>query len=271
MEQQELGIQDGSNDRRYFTLIPNYILNHSTLWDREVYIQMKKIAGENGTCWTSQKALAKQSGISINRLKKSIEYLLNHKWIKFVGAKTVNTNGGIQKVNEYRITDLWKINVDYYESKGVSPNDTPISKGVSRTEPKGYHENDKGVSPSDDKEEPFNNNPIKEDNAKALVKPTYGNPEINEVIDFLKAKLGVSLDGPAAENRRYAHLLIGKLRKDYPESPPAENVMTLITAGLKDAFHSKNMTNFKYLYYNCNKIVLSDSSKNIKPLVGRVR
>ena len=97
--QKELGIQDGSNDKRYFTIIPNYILNHSTLWDREVYVQMKRIAGDEGTCWTSQKTLSKQCGISINRLKKSLTYLIDHKWIKPIGTKKVGTAGGNQEVN----------------------------------------------------------------------------------------------------------------------------------------------------------------------------
>lgn len=156
-------IQDGSNDKKYFTIIPNYILNHSTMWDREVYIQMKRIAGERGTCWTSQKTLAKQCGVSINRLKKSLRYLLEHKWIKEVGTKRVFTAGGNQQVNEYRITDLWDLNNKYYQDKGVSLNDTPIDKGVSPIESKGYHGNTKGVSPSDDKEEPINNITIKEE------------------------------------------------------------------------------------------------------------
>jgi hypothetical protein len=100
-------------------------------------------------------------------------------------------------------------------------------------------------------------------NTKVLVKTEYGNKDINTVIDFLKGKLGVSLDGSAADNRRYAHLLLGKVKKDYPDSIPVEIVFQLIEIGLKDQFHSKNITGFKYLYYNCNKIVLSFKSNKI--------
>jgi hypothetical protein len=90
----KIKIEDESGDRKYFTIIPNYIYNHSTLWDREVYCQMKRIAGENGTCWTSRKKLSKQCGISIERLQKSIKYLIEHQWIEFVGKKPVITKGG---------------------------------------------------------------------------------------------------------------------------------------------------------------------------------
>jgi len=151
-------IENDSGDKKYFTIIPNYILNHSTLWDREVYIQMKRITGENGTCWTSQKTLSNQCGISINRLKKSIKYLVEHSWIKEIGKKKVNTQGGIQEVMEYRIADLWKLNIEYYKKEGVSPDDTPSPKGVSRDTQRGITDEDKGVSPDDDKEEPLLNN-----------------------------------------------------------------------------------------------------------------
>ena len=71
----QIKIEDGSGDKKYFTIIPNYVYNHSTHWDREVYGQMKRIAGENGNCWISQEKLAKQCGISIGRLRKSLKYL----------------------------------------------------------------------------------------------------------------------------------------------------------------------------------------------------
>jgi len=175
--QQKMEIQDGSNDKKYFTIIPNYILNHSTMWDREVYIQMKRIAGEDGTCWTSQKTLSSQCGISVNRLKKSLGYLLEHKWIKGIGTKRVYTAGGTQQVNEYKIADLWKININFYEDKGVSPDDIPLTKGVSPIEPKGYHQTIKGVSPDDDKEEPLKNITIKKSR-------NFVPPSLAEVKDY---------------------------------------------------------------------------------------
>ena len=181
----KLKIIDDSGDKKYFTMIPNYILNHSTLWDREVYIQMKRITGENGTCWTSQKTLAKQCGISINRLKKSLKYLVEHKWIKQIGTKEVITNGGFQEVNEYKVADLWKLNVDYYEAKGVSPCDIPSTKGVSPKSQRGITGEAKGVSPCDDKEEPREEEPFKNTSNEVAgiqkvinsfkgVNPTYG-------------------------------------------------------------------------------------------------
>ncbi len=138
-------IQDESGDKKYFTIIPNYILNHSTLYDREVYIQMKRIAGENGTCWCSRKTLAKQCGISLDRLKKSIKYLIEHGWIKKTGLKKVKTFGGNQSVSVYKIVDLWQLNNNFY--RGVVKNTPLVQRGVV--------DGSKGGSPNDYKEEPI--------------------------------------------------------------------------------------------------------------------
>jgi len=129
MEKENLNITDESGDKKYFTIIPNYILNHSTHWDREVYIQMKRVAGENGTCWMSLTKLSKQCGISRNRLLKSLSYLKEHHWIDLVGAKSIETKGGLQRVNQYSINDLWKINSSFYEKKGSLQGKLPYEEG----------------------------------------------------------------------------------------------------------------------------------------------
>jgi hypothetical protein len=128
-------IIDGTNDKKYFTIIPNYILNHSSMWDREVFIQMQRIAGENGLCWMSRQRLADQCGMSPRQLDRSIEYLLKHEWIERAGKKKVSTKGGIQEVNVYRTKDLWRKNIDYYESlKGVVYESTPLEKLKASTD-----------------------------------------------------------------------------------------------------------------------------------------
>lgn len=143
-------ISDKSGDKKYFTIIPNYVLNHSTLYDREVYIQMKRYAGENGTCYSSKETLANQCGISKRRLDKSVKYLVEHGWIKKIGNKRIKTFGGRQVVNEFEIVDLWQMNNDFYQ-KGVHQKH-PLSK-------RGCTDDTKGGAPPAPKEEP-----IQEDN-----------------------------------------------------------------------------------------------------------
>jgi hypothetical protein len=150
----KIEIKDESGDRKYFTIIPNFILNHSTMWDREVYIQMKRFAGESRTCYASRATLSKQCGMSARRLDASIKYLIEHNWINFIGKKTVQTKGGDQEVNEYEIADLWKMNIDYYENKkGVAQDTLPSRKGVARKTQRGSTVEAKGVAHGAHKEE----------------------------------------------------------------------------------------------------------------------
>ena len=87
-------------------------------------------------------------------------------------------------------------------------------------------------------------------------KPVAPNRAINEVVSYLKAKLGVSrLDGSEVGNRRYASLMLKKIGGN--EHDAAEAVKKIIDAGLSDRFHVKNMTDLKYVYYNGMKIIAS--------------
>lgn len=140
MNYNNVGIEDESGDRKYFTTIPNYIANHSTANDQALYFQMKKHAGERGECFLSEKTLMSKLGIGRKALKKSINYLLDHKWIALKGHRMVNTAGGEQYVKVYSIIDIWKMNIDYYD-KGVAKR-TPLSKRSQR----GVQKDIKGVA-----------------------------------------------------------------------------------------------------------------------------
>ena len=86
-------------------------------------------------------------------------------------------------------------------------------------------------------------------------KESYGNAEVNELVDFLRARLEASLDGTQKGNRQHCWNLIRKFKKDYPHRDPIESIKLLINYGLQDDFHSKNITNFGYLYRNTQKII----------------
>ena len=71
-------VDDESGDRKYFTMVPNYILNHSSAIDQALYLQIKKHAGEHGTCFASGRTLRKKLGIGRHAFDKSLKYLLEH-------------------------------------------------------------------------------------------------------------------------------------------------------------------------------------------------
>jgi len=116
-------IKDESNDRQYFTIIPNYILNHSSAIDKAIYIDMKRVAGENGRCFMTEKTMCKRNGIGDKTLHKSLKYLIDHKWIEFVGTTPSKT----RPIKTYKILDVWKKNSDYFQNKKI-PSESGLSK-----------------------------------------------------------------------------------------------------------------------------------------------
>ena len=106
-----------SNDRKYFTIVPNYVLNHSSAIDQALYLQMKRVAGEDGLCFITQKHLCKKLGIGKDKLRASLQYLIKHEWIEFVGT----TESKTRPINTYKINDIWNLNAEFYREKKISP------------------------------------------------------------------------------------------------------------------------------------------------------
>jgi predicted transcriptional regulator len=109
-EDQELAFQNKSNDWKYFTIIPNWILDNLPIYDAMLYIHIKRIAGENGQCWASMRYLAQKMKVSLGQIYKSLQNLTELGLIEFVGTKKVKR----RPRNVYQIVDIWKLNVDYY-------------------------------------------------------------------------------------------------------------------------------------------------------------
>ncbi len=148
---QKLLIEDGSGDKDFFTIVPNYILNHSTAADQALYLQLKRLAGDGkrNYCYPSIRYLKKQLGIGEIVIKKSLKYLTDHKWIDSLGKRRVMTGGGMQWVSAYKINNIWPLNTEYY--KGVSKSD-PLPE-VSPEKPKVLSEMGKVLSVIGAKEE----------------------------------------------------------------------------------------------------------------------
>ena len=130
----DISIQDESGDKKYFTLVPNYVLNHSSAIDQSLYLQMKKFAGENGKCTASKNTLMKKMDVGEKLFNKSLKYLIDHKWVTYAGDEAVQTAGGYQKIKTYKINDIWKHNIEFYEGGVKRDPLTPkvVSKGVSK-------------------------------------------------------------------------------------------------------------------------------------------
>lgn len=131
MKQNDLKITDDSQDRKYFTITPNFVLNHSTANDQALYAQMKKAAGENGRCFMTQQTMCKKLHIGGVKLRKALRYLLKQKWITFVGT----TPGKTRPIDTYQINDIWKLNIDHYQEKKIkSKSNISSNKGKDKVQ-----------------------------------------------------------------------------------------------------------------------------------------
>lgn len=187
---------------------------------------------------TSYDHLSKELHIGVQSIRTSLNKL------KSTGELT------IKKTNRYSIITInkWKSYQPLTDQPTVKQQSTNKQLTTNKNE-----ENEKNEK----------KNTLSKDRA-------YGNPEINEAISYLKGKLGGSLDGNLQGNRRFAHLLIGRFRKDYPDKDPLHLLKFLIEAGLQDKFHGKNITSFKYLFYNAQKIIQSVKSKIDNPTFVKI-
>ena len=108
-------IKDESGDKKYFTQIPNMIVNHSTAYEQSLYLIMKRLAGEKGSCFASFNFLAEKMGVNRKTVAKNIDNLLKRKWVAEIAP--IKIRGG--KVRQFIIIDLWKLNIKEYEISGA--------------------------------------------------------------------------------------------------------------------------------------------------------
>lgn len=70
MNMQNENPQFNNDNKKYFTIVPNYIIDHSASHEKSLYLVMKRLAGESGTCWASPITLGKIMGVSPNTVRK---------------------------------------------------------------------------------------------------------------------------------------------------------------------------------------------------------
>lgn len=121
-----------------------------------------------------------------------------------------------------------------------------LTRIVKKTEPKLV----KKTKPTKERKDNIKDTNTKE---KANEKKSFGNSDINTIVEYLELSLGHKLDGTIKENRQYAYNLIRKVKSQEPDNY-IDLIKAVIDIGVEDGFHSRNLTSMKYLYYNFAKI-----------------
>jgi len=112
-ERERNRVEDGSQDRAYFVLVPHLVLaacedpHQLALWT-----VIKMIAGEDGQCTISTADLAALAMMSTGRCHQAREALLQRGLIE---GRLYRDEGYSRPVWHLRIPDLWPANIDWRE------------------------------------------------------------------------------------------------------------------------------------------------------------
>lgn len=199
----------------------------------------------------------KQDEISLSQFLKAIPTTKPTICKSLKTLKLVKVIKLVKKGNSRNRSNLWAFNKNYDEWQLVKK--TKLVKKQKRTS---KDSNTQLVKKPYHTKETIQKKDTKEIIPKGITaKAEYGNPNINKCINHLKEKLEGSLDGSIKVNRNYCQLLINRFKKDYPDKEPATQICHLIDFATLDDFHAKNLTGFKYLYNNAQKIIQSVKGK----------
>lgn len=119
MSKGEMEIRNG--ERRYFTIVPNLVDDLDlTPYAFRLYVHLRRVAGEEGTCWQSTETLARacRMGVgSVSRAKRELEAR------GLIRIREERGGHGIYHVVE--IVDIWPENVATYQPATLDQPDTP--------------------------------------------------------------------------------------------------------------------------------------------------
>ena len=104
--------QFNSENKKYFTIVPNYVIEHSSAYELAVYTYLKRVAGEDGTCWESANNIGKKLNADPKTIRKYLKVLLKKNLIEKVGVK-----GKTKPTAEYKIIKIWELNSKHYQEK----------------------------------------------------------------------------------------------------------------------------------------------------------
>lgn len=108
-------VKEQSNERRYFTMIPNLVLELGlSPLALALYVHLKRKAGDGGVCDEGLRALETETGISRSKLSLCRAELVEANLIEIsAGAASVNAPQAII------VTDIWRKNAEHFASQPV--------------------------------------------------------------------------------------------------------------------------------------------------------
>jgi hypothetical protein len=207
--------------------------------DGEILVDLKRVSIKRGEVFTSQLGLSKKWNWGIASVNRFLKFLSKETFPE-LSSKSAENGKQISYRAERKYTIISILNWDKYQGEMETKR-----KAEWKTERK----------PNGNQTETVNN---VEECKRIFTKVNRNtpNPNIDSLIDFLEEKNGLkNLDGSVKSNRQFANHCLNRFG--------LEETKKIIEIGSADKFHSQNLTNFRYLYYNAEKIKRSSQGKGI--------
>jgi predicted transcriptional regulator len=232
-----------------FFIVDNTYLNgyakHLGTTASMVYLSLCRHADKEQKCFPSQKLIAEELGINERTVMDKIANLID--W-NIIRKNKIRSKKGKWAYNVYLLLDKSEWKEPPVEKQQVDTTYIKTTKPpVEKQQIKDTHIKDTHILSKDNTGSGKKNTSLK--------KISYGNPDINSLIDYFKKCFNLPvLDETVKKNRHYCQLAINKFGGP-------DKVRELIDLATKSEFWANKITSFVTLYYKGVRIV-SETREN---------
>lgn len=107
--------KDKSEDKKYFTQIPNMSFDNLDGYELAIYTTIKRATSENGKCFITEETMKRKTKFSYEHIRKAIKGLIKKEFIIFCGF----SKGKTRPIKTYEIKDIWTKNMLLYSEKKI--------------------------------------------------------------------------------------------------------------------------------------------------------
>lgn len=190
-----VNIHDAAEDKKYFTMIPNMVVDTLTTNELALYILMKRVAGDHGVFKMGLRSMKNRLGLGHKTISSILTRLEELHYITFQGFQAFETDTGFQKVRCYSISDIWGKNMANFQTKNEGVPDEAHLAVPSGAHLKKTAKNHRGVptqehpgGPSGARKKKDNSNKNSGSTLGAEApQPKFPGSLINEIIDLFSS------------------------------------------------------------------------------------